>query len=46
MLLPSPTGEKMEGALAFFAIGCFVTVFIVGIIWATRPAHKGESRFR
>ncbi|HUY82151.1 MAG TPA: hypothetical protein VMU92_10555 [Acidobacteriaceae bacterium] len=32
--------------LALFVIGCFVTIFVVGIIWATRPAHKGGSRFR
>jgi len=45
MLLPSPSGEIRRIILAFFAIGCFVTVFVIGIIWATRPAHKGESRF-
>jgi hypothetical protein len=31
--------------MAFFSIGCFVTIFIVGVIWATRPAHKNESRY-
>lgn len=39
-------GTDEEDFVAFFAISCFVVVFVVGIIWATRPAHKGESRFR
>jgi hypothetical protein len=32
---PSEDGCPGRKALALFAIGSFVTVFIVGIIWAT-----------
>jgi hypothetical protein len=26
--------------MALFSIGSFLTIFVVGIVWATRPAHK------
>ncbi len=46
MLLPVPfSGRNRRDTVAFFSIASFVIVFIVCIIWATRPAHKGESRY-
>jgi hypothetical protein len=29
--------------LAIFSIASFVTIFVVGIIWATRPERKQDS---
>jgi hypothetical protein len=29
--------------MAIISIASFVTIFIVGIIWATRPAHKSDT---
>jgi hypothetical protein len=34
-------GERK--AVAYFALGSFVTIFIVGIIWATRPVSKPDE---
>jgi hypothetical protein len=39
------SGGKGRITLAFFSIGSFLTIFIFGIIWGTRPAHKHESRY-
>ena len=32
-----------ENTLAFYSIASFITIFVVGIIWATRPARKHNS---
>jgi len=37
-------GGKRRMILAFLSICSFVTIFIVGIIWATRPAKKDHSK--
>jgi hypothetical protein len=38
-------GRKQGDIVAFFSIASFVAIFVIGIVWATRPAHEGESRF-
>jgi len=44
MLVPLPFGaETGENTVAFFSIASFITIFVVGIIWATRPARKQDS---
>lgn len=30
--------------MAFFSIGCFVVIFTVAIIWATRPESKHDAQ--
>lgn len=30
--------------MAFFSIGSFLAIFIVGIIWATRPVNRREAQ--
>lgn len=30
--------------VAFFSIGCFVVIFTVAILWATRPENKRDAQ--
>lgn len=32
-----------DSILALLAIASFVTIFVVGILWATRPEHRDNS---